>query len=160
MWLNPLFERFVDNSPVTVIVRTLMESVLAEDKLDALFEQTAQTGYTREILFSSLVTMMVQVVCSVHQSIGSVFKVMAAEMNVTKSAVYGKLNRLETCLPQALVRSTDQELSALLGNMGAQHPNLLSPYRQKILDGNGLGATEHRLDVLRNTGAVPYPVNP
>jgi CII-binding regulator of phage lambda lysogenization HflD len=74
MWLNPLFERFVDNSPVTVIVRTLMESVLDEDRLDALFEQTAQTGYTREILFSTLVNMMVQVVCSVHQSIGAVFK--------------------------------------------------------------------------------------
>jgi hypothetical protein len=44
MWLSPLFERFVENSPVTVILRTLMEVVLAEDKLDNLFEQTAQTG--------------------------------------------------------------------------------------------------------------------
>lgn len=157
MWLNPLFERFVDNSPVTVIVRTLMESVLDEDRLDALFEQTAQTGYTREILFSTLVNMMVQVVCSVHQSIGAVFKVTAAEMGVTKSAVYGKLNRLETCVSQALVRSTAQELAALLGNMGVRQPNLLSPYRQKILDGNGLGATEHRLDVLRNQGAGALP---
>jgi hypothetical protein len=66
MWLTPLFERFVENSPVTVIVRTLMEVVLAEAKLDNLFEQTAQTGYTREILFSTLVNMMIQVVCSVR----------------------------------------------------------------------------------------------
>ncbi len=29
MWLSPIFERFVENSPVTVIVRTLMEVVLA-----------------------------------------------------------------------------------------------------------------------------------
>jgi hypothetical protein len=49
---------------------------------------------------------------------------MAGEMNVTKSAVYGKLNRLETCVSQALVRSTAQELAALLGTMGAQQPNL------------------------------------
>ena len=41
MWLSPLFERFVENSPVTVIVRTLMEVILAEAKLDNLFEQTA-----------------------------------------------------------------------------------------------------------------------
>ena len=45
MWLSPIFERFVEKSPVTVIVRTLMEVVLAESKLDQLFEKTAQTGY-------------------------------------------------------------------------------------------------------------------
>ncbi len=61
MWLSPIFERFAQKSPVTVIVRTLMEVVLAEPKLDELFEQTAQTGYTREILFSTLVNMMTQV---------------------------------------------------------------------------------------------------
>ena len=58
MWFNPIFERFVDKSPVTVILRTLMEVVLAESKLDELFEQTAETGYTRELLFSTLVKMM------------------------------------------------------------------------------------------------------
>ncbi len=66
MWLSPIFECFVEKSPVTVIVRTLMEVILAESKLDELFEQTAQTGYTREILFSTLVNMMIQVVCSVR----------------------------------------------------------------------------------------------
>nr|MDJ0578258.1 hypothetical protein [Xenococcaceae cyanobacterium MO_234.B1] len=50
----------------TVILRALMEVVLAESKLDELFEQTAQTGYTRELLFSTLVKMMTQVVCSVR----------------------------------------------------------------------------------------------
>ncbi len=66
MWLSPIFERFVEKSPVTVIVRTLMEVVLAESKLDELFEKTAQTGYTRDLLFSTLVKMMIQVVCSVR----------------------------------------------------------------------------------------------
>ena len=68
MWLSPIFERFVEKSPVTVIVRALMEVVLAEPKLDELFEKTAQTGYTKELLFSSLVKMMTQVVCSVRLS--------------------------------------------------------------------------------------------
>ena len=61
-----IFERFVEKSPVTVILRALMEVVLAEPKLDELFEQTAQTGYTKELLFSSLVKMMSLVVCSVR----------------------------------------------------------------------------------------------
>ncbi len=66
MWFSPIFERFVEKSPVTVILRALMEVVLASSKLDDLFENTAQTGYTRELLFSTLVKMMTQVVCSMR----------------------------------------------------------------------------------------------
>ena len=56
----------MEKSPVTVILRGLMEVTLDSEKLDDLFEQTAQTGYTKEILFSTLVTMMSLVVCSVR----------------------------------------------------------------------------------------------
>jgi hypothetical protein len=121
MWLSPLFERFVENSPVTVIVRTLMEVILAEEKLDRVFAQTAQTGYTREILFSTLVNMMIQVVCSVRQSIGAVYQAMAGELGVSKAAVYGKLNRLEPRVSQALVRTTAEELGHLVGQVGGQY---------------------------------------
>ncbi len=106
MWFSPIFERFVKKSPVTVIVRALMEVVLVPSKLDELFAQTAQTGYTKEILFSTLVKMMTQVVCSVRQSIGSVYKATSEEIGVSKTAVYDKLNRLEPCVSQALVRYT------------------------------------------------------
>ncbi len=39
-----------------------MEVALDSEKLDELFEQTVQTGYTKELLFSNLVKMMTQVV--------------------------------------------------------------------------------------------------
>ena len=63
----------------------------------------------------------------------------------------------EPSVSQALVRSTAQELATLLGQVGAQEPRLLFPYRQKIVDGNGLGATDHRLEVLRDHGAGAKP---
>ena len=157
MWFSPIFERFVEKSPVTVIVRTLMEVVLAESNLDELFEKTAQTGYTRELLFSTLVHMMIQVVCSVRQSIGAVYKAMSDDLGVSKSAVYGKLNRLEPSVSQALVRYSAKEMTTIIEQVGGQRPALLPGYRVKILDGNGLGATEHRLSVLRNTRAGPLP---
>ena len=157
MWLSPIFERFVEKSPVTVILRALMEVVLAESKLDQLFEETAQTGYTRELLFSTLVKMMTQVVCSVRQSIGAVYKAMSEEIGVSKSAVYDQLNRLEPNVSKALVKSTALELATMIDQLGGARPELLPGYRVKILDGNGLGATEHRLKVLRNnsSGALP-----
>ena len=157
MWFSPIFERFVEKSPVTVIVRALMEVVLVPSKLDDLFEQTAQTGYTREILFSTLVKMMTQVVCSVRQSIGSVYKGMSAEIGVSKTAVYDKLNRLEPSVSKALVKFTALDLATILHQLGIEQPELLPGYRVKILDGNGLGATEHRLSVLLNTRAGPLP---
>ena len=157
MWFSPIFDRFVEKSPVTVILRALMEVVLSESKLDELFEKTAQTGYTRELLFSTLVKMMTQVVCSVRQSIGAVYKGMADELGVSKSAVYGKLNRLEPTVSQALVRYSASEMKTIIEQVGGQLPALLPKYRVKILDGNGLGATEHRLSVLLNTGAGALP---
>ncbi len=165
MWFSPIFERFVlkdtashmEKSPVTVILRGLMEVVLAPDKLDELFEQTAQTGYTKEILFSTLVKMMTQVVCSVRQSMGSVYKGMSAEIGVSKSAVYGKLNRLEPCVSRALVKSTALDFATIIHQLGGERPEPLPGYRPKILDGNGLGATEHRLSVLLDTRAGALP---
>ena len=165
MWFNPIFERFVlkdtashiKKSPVTVILRALMEVVLAESKLDDLFENTAQIGYTRELLFSTLVKMMTQVVCSVRQSIGAVYKAMSEEIGVSKSAVYDKLNRLEPNVSKAVVKSTALELAAIIDQLGATGPELLPGYRMKILDGNGLGGTEHRLKVLRNNSSAALP---
>ncbi len=87
MWFSPIFDRFVEKSPVTVILRALMEVVLAESKLDELFEKTAQTGYTRKLLFSTLVKMMTQVVCSVRQSMGAVYRAMSDDLGVSKKEV-------------------------------------------------------------------------
>ncbi len=157
MWFSPIFERFVEKSPVTVILRGLMEVALDSSKLDELFEQTAQTGYTKEILFSTLVKLMTQVVCSVRQSIGSVYKAMSAEIGVSKTAVYDKLNRLEPCVSRALVQSTALDLATIIHQSGGERPGPLPGYRLRILDGNGLGATEHRLSVLRHTRAGPLP---
>ena len=157
MWLSEIFERFVEKSAVTVMVRAMMEVVLDPSKLDELFEQTAQTGYTRELLFSTLVNMMSLVVCSVRQSIGAVYKAMSDEIGVSKTAVYDKLNRLEPNVSKALVKSTALDLGTILHSLGVERSGPLPGYRIKILDGNGLGATEHRLSVLRHTRAGPLP---
>ena len=54
-------------------------------------------------------------------------------------------------------QSTAIDLTTIIHQLGVELPVLLPGYRVKILDGNGLGATEHRLEVLRNTRAGPLP---
>ena len=49
MWFNQIFERFVEESPLTVMMRVLLEKALAPKALDELFEQTAQVQYTRPL---------------------------------------------------------------------------------------------------------------
>lgn len=88
---------------------------------------------------------------------GSVYKAMSADIGVSKTAVYDKLNRLEPNVSKALVKSTAIDLTTIIHQLGVELPVLLPGYRVKILDGNGLGATEHRLSVLRNTRAGPLP---
>jgi hypothetical protein len=48
--LDAIFERFVQQSPVSVMVRGLMERVLNAEQLDSIFDNHARSQYTRELL--------------------------------------------------------------------------------------------------------------
>ncbi len=65
--------------------------------------------------------------------------------------------RLEPCVSRALVQSTALDLATIIHSLGGERPEPLPGYRAKILDGNGLGATEHRLSVLLDTSAGALP---
>jgi hypothetical protein len=56
-------QRFAEKSPVTVMVQGLLERMLNATKIDQWFEAVSETQYTRKILFSSLVSLLLQVVC-------------------------------------------------------------------------------------------------
>jgi len=49
--LSPVFDRFIKESPVSVIARSTMERVLNPEQLDAWFDCTAKEKYTKELLF-------------------------------------------------------------------------------------------------------------
>ena len=57
----------------------------------------------------------------------------------------------------ALTRQTAVDLTAVISELGGALPDLLPGYRVKILDGNCLAKTEHRLQELRTVAAGPLP---
>jgi hypothetical protein len=69
--LNAVFERFVTESPISVMSRGLMEGVLAPEALARIFEANAQVQYTSELLFSDLVNLMSLVVCGIYPSVNA-----------------------------------------------------------------------------------------
>jgi IS4 transposase len=155
--LANIFDAFVQQSPVSVMMRGMIEHVFRAERLDALFEHHAKAQYTRELLFSEVVNLLSLVVCRIHPSVNAAYKAKATELSVERAAFYQKLNGIEIGVSAALLRETAGELSQLIQQMGGQQTPLLPGYRVRILDGNALAATEHRLKVLRSVGAAPLP---
>lgn len=73
MVLAEIFERFLEESPVCVMQRAVMENVLAPTKLDAIFHSAAVAQYERELLFSTLVDLMSLVVCRISPSVHAAY---------------------------------------------------------------------------------------
>ena len=67
--LGQVFERFVEKSPISVMVRAALERVLGADRLDLWYRRTAQKQYTRALLFSTVYDLMSQVVFCVQPSV-------------------------------------------------------------------------------------------
>jgi hypothetical protein len=155
--LAAIFDTFVQHSPISVMMRGLMEHIFAGDRLDRLFESHAKVQYQRELLFSSVVDLLSLVVCGIHPSVNAAYKAKAETMNVNRAALYQKLNGVELGVSAALVRETAAQLRELIEQMGGQSVPLLAGYSVRILDGNALAASEHRLKVLRSVAAAPLP---
>lgn len=157
MIFKDVFDRFLAESPVSVMMRGTLENVFAPAKLDAVFERAAVQQYTRELLFSNMVNLMSLVVCRMHPSMHHAYVNRREQVAVSAKALYDKLNRMELGVSQALVRYTAQQGAALIRQMKGPRAPLLAGYRCKILDGNHLSGTDHRLKVLRGTKAGALP---
>jgi hypothetical protein len=116
-----ILQKFAEKSPATVMVRALLEQLLNPEKLDQWFEVTRQTQYTRDILFSSLVGLMLQIVCKTQASVHAAYR--HANIAASIIAVYGKLQGVELTTSQALVRYIAREAQVLIETMnGARAP--------------------------------------
>ena len=154
---NAILQRFIDQAPIPVMVRALLERVLTPERLNGVFESVVEKQYTRELLFSSLFELMSLVVMKVFPTINAAYRKNKKEIGVSITSVYNKLNGLETGISAGLVRETGKELGKIAVELGGKKAEWLPDYRIKILDGNCIEATEHRLSVLRETGSAALP---
>src|SRR4051794_23282379 len=157
MVLDEVFERFAEQSPVTVMARAALEHALAPPAIDALFERAAERQYPRRLLFSQVVDLMGAVVCNVRPAIHAAFQANAESIGVSLRAAYDKLARTEPGVSAELVRHTARTLSPVIAAMGGGRQPWLPGYSIKILDGNHLAGTQHRLKQLRPIGAGALP---
>jgi IS4 transposase len=157
MLLGKRFEAFIEASPVSVMIRGTLERVLDPGKLEQLFENYAVRQYTRELTFAQCGEIMSDVVFRVSPTVGAWYKAHPGEVSVTRQAVYDKLKHLELPISAALVRHSDAELRPVLKGMGIRPPGLLPGFRVRVLDGNHLAGTDHRILELRRHRAAALP---
>jgi hypothetical protein len=157
MLLSSIFERFVNDSPVSVMMRGTLEHALNPKDLDRLFNNTARQQYTRALLFSAVVDLMSLVVCRLRPSVHAAYQAHAEKIGVSVRALYDKLEHMEPAICSALLKHTADRLLPVLRQLRGGLPKLLPRYRVKILDGNHLAGTEHRLKELRPLAAGALP---
>ena len=155
--LGKVFARFVEKSPISVMVRGTLERVLGAEQLDAWFARTAQKQYTRTVLFSTVYDILSQVVFRIKPSVRAAYRDHEDKVGASLISLYNKLNGVETHTSAELVRYSAAELAPLIEQLDGARVSWLPGYRVKIIDGNCIEASDRRLKALREVqgGALP-----
>src|SRR3954452_10637553 len=143
MLLGHIMERFAEKTPFAVMSRSLLERTLNPEALDALFEQSADSQYTRELTFSSVVELMGQVVTSAFPSVRAAYLDKSFGISVSLTALYNKLQGIEAGVAAELVSHTARQLQPLIQQIGGVLPEPVPGYPMHIVDGNNIAASEH-----------------
>ena len=108
---------------------------------------------TRELTMDALVNLFIQVSTGARPSVHAAYKAdQAADeptIDTTYQALYGKLGRLQPAVSEAVVRYSADRCGQLLAPNLTARNEPLPGYRMRVLDGNVLTGTDHRLKALR-----------
>ena len=157
MLLAKVFDPYVQQRPYCVMVRAALERMLSSSRLDDLFRLEADTQYERTLLFSTMVEAIARVVTRVEPSVLAAYRALRDQLGVSDEAFYQKLRGVELPVSAALVRDSFEQARGVLEALGVCDASWVSGRRVKILDGNHLAATEHRLQELRTIWDAPLP---
>jgi len=154
--LNPILEKFIEKSPISVLSRGMMERILSPEQLDEWFKRTAKEQYTKDLLFSSVFDIMSKVVSGSYPSVHAAYQASKEDIGVSVVSVYNKLNGIEVNTSAELVRYAVRSVTPVIQELGGMHPSPLPGHHVKLLDGNCIEATEHRIEELRGLSAGRY----
>jgi hypothetical protein len=157
MLLGEKFTAFIERSPVSVMVRGILERILHPDPLEKLFQDNATSQYTLKITFAQCVQIMNDVVFKTQPSLGAWYQEHGEQLSATRQSMYDKIKRTEPAVSAALVRYAGNELLECMRRMEGVPEEWLPGLRIRVLDGNHLTGTEHRLKGLRGTRAAALP---
>lgn len=155
--LSSIFTPFIKNSPISVMARSMLERVLNPHQLDEWFDTTANGQYTKDLLFSTVYDLMSQVVQGSRRSVHAAFQASKEKIGVSIASVYNKLNGIEPATSAELVRYAAGQVEPIIRKLIGKQRYPLPGKRLKLLDGNCIKKSQHRIDELRTIAAGPLP---
>lgn len=155
--MQALLDRLSHVSPIPVMVRATLESVLSPETVNRIFVEHAVSQSQRMLLFSNVVEVMMLVVCRLKPSVFAAFTHLKESLGVSAKSVYNKLSLVEPQVSRMLVVETAQQLSQVINELQVFQTSPIPGYEVRILDGNHHPASHHRLKVLRDVAAGPLP---
>ena len=155
--LSPVFKPFVEQSPVSVMARGMMERIFNPDQLNKWFDATAKEQYTRDLLFSSVFDIMSLVVLGSSPAVNAAYQTSKEDICVSVTSVYNKLNGIETETSAELVRYAAAQVTPIIEKLSGTNLGPLPGLHVKLLDGNCIEKSHHRINELRFLSAGPLP---
>lgn len=151
-----IMDRFIQKNPLTVMTRCIAQALMGE-KLDQVFEQNRSQQYDDTIKFSTVAISMAEIALGTVENRNQAYRKYRDELQASAVAYYGKLNRTEPPISEAVVRYSAEQAAALLAHLDFQPWDVLPGYRCFSLDGNHLQKTQKRLKETRGLCAAPLP---
>jgi IS4 transposase len=156
MVLPAILDPFAEEAAPAVMTRIALDWIIEGTSIDPLLDEVSQGQYTREFLLGHFVQVMSDVACGFRKSPREAFLKRQLNLVGSLSAFYRKLGRMECAVTAAIVRETAvraRELSSAAGLL----PEPVPGYAARILDGNILTGTDHRINELRSTRSAALP---
>lgn len=157
MKLDGVYDQFAEEAPLPAMARLTLEHALEDDLLDQLFREHAEKQYQGDLLFSTVVQLMLPVACSIRPTIRASFRRNKESIGVSLTSLYNKLQGIEVDVSRALVRETANRLDQVAGHLKSDLPVPFPGYANRILDGSHLEASHHRIQETRKSAAGPLP---
>lgn len=151
-----VLNRFIKKNPLAVMTRSIIGCVIGEE-FDIVFEENRSRQYNDTIKFSTLAMSMAEIALGTMENRNQAYLKYKEELQTSAVAFYGKLNRIEPSISEAVVRYSATQVSGLLAKLDFQPWEVLPGYRCFSIDGNHLQKTEKRLKETRGLCAAPLP---
>jgi hypothetical protein len=139
------------------MARIALDWMIEGTSIDSILEAVSEEQYTREFLLGHFVQVMCDVACGFRRSLREAFLKRQLDLVASLSAFYRKLGRMEPSVSATIVRETARRARELISAAECLLPEPIPGYAARILDGNILTGTEHRISELRSTRSAALP---
>jgi hypothetical protein len=155
--LGKVFERFVDHSPISVMVRGTLERVLGAAPLALWEERTARKPETRAVLFSTISDLMSHVVLRLQPSVHAAERAQEAQVGPSVGSVDNTLQESEPHTAAACVRESARQGQPLIEQGGGARAPWWPGSQVQSVAGNARAASAPWLKACRGVEAGALP---